>query len=62
MHDAVPRAMHEAGQRGVVLLSPACASYGLFRNYEHRGEMFMDAVVRLAEAMVGTPEPGATIG
>ena len=55
MHDAVSAALHQAGKQGVVLLSPACASYGLFRNYEHRGEVFMDAVDRLRRA-VGEPQ------
>ena len=58
MHDAVATALHEAGSQGVVLLSPACASYGLFLNYEHRGEMFMDAVERLRSAMIETPAAG----
>ena len=55
MHDAVSTALHQAGESGVVLLSPACASYGLFRNYEHRGDMFMDAVERLGLAVEETP-------
>jgi len=31
-----------------VMLSPACASYDMFRNYVHRAEIFVQAVMRLA--------------
>jgi UDP-N-acetylmuramoylalanine--D-glutamate ligase len=31
----------------VVLLSPACASFDLFKNYEDRGDQFRKAVLEL---------------
>jgi UDP-N-acetylmuramoylalanine--D-glutamate ligase len=44
---ASARAIAERGD--VVLLSPACASYDMFRNFEHRGEVFTAIVRGLAE-------------
>ncbi|MEP7253363.1 MAG: UDP-N-acetylmuramoyl-L-alanine--D-glutamate ligase [Ginsengibacter sp.] len=42
--DAVTSAFHFADKGDVVLLSPACASFDLFKNYEDRGKQFKDAV------------------
>ncbi|MBK8711475.1 MAG: UDP-N-acetylmuramoyl-L-alanine--D-glutamate ligase [Niastella sp.] len=45
--DAVKAAFHFAGKGDVVLLSPACASFDLFKNYEDRGNQFKQAVKNL---------------
>ncbi len=44
MQDAVYQAQQLSQAGNVVLLSPACASFDMFDNYEHRGQMFMEAV------------------
>ncbi|MBD2715416.1 UDP-N-acetylmuramoyl-L-alanine--D-glutamate ligase [Microvirga sp. STR05] len=46
---AVRRAAELAEKGDVVLLSPACASFDLFRNYEDRGRQFAAAVARFAD-------------
>jgi UDP-N-acetylmuramoylalanine--D-glutamate ligase len=42
--EAVKSSFHLADKGDVVLLSPACASFDLFKNYEDRGNQFKDAV------------------
>ncbi len=44
MEEAVRMAYNLAGKDEVVLLSPACASFDLFENYEDRGSQFKRAV------------------
>ena len=44
---AIPAARAEAEPGSVVLLSPACASYDQYRNFEERGDHFR----RLVEAL-----------
>ena len=44
MNDAVRRARALAQSGDAVLLSPACASFDMFRNYEHRAQAFVAAV------------------
>jgi UDP-N-acetylmuramoylalanine--D-glutamate ligase len=47
LEDAVLSSNREAVNGDVVLLSPACASFDMFNNYEHRGKVFKEAVNKL---------------
>lgn len=42
---AVELAIKMAKRPGVVLLSTACASFGMFKNYKQRGQLFKEAVL-----------------
>lgn len=51
MNDAVRQSAAQAQPGDAVLMSPACASFDMFRNYVHRAEVFISAVRSLeAEA------------
>ncbi|MBS3930777.1 MAG: UDP-N-acetylmuramoyl-L-alanine--D-glutamate ligase [Sphingomonadales bacterium] len=54
MCEAIREAMEAAQPGDVVLLSPACASFDQFRDYEARGDAFRQIVQALS-----TPEPAA---
>ncbi len=47
MEDVIMSAVKEAREGEIVLLSPACASFDMFNNYEHRGKVFKEAVNKL---------------
>ena len=55
--DAVAQAHRLAQPGDAVLLSPACASFDMFRNYVHRAEVFVEAVNRLAAEKTAQPSP-----
>jgi UDP-N-acetylmuramoylalanine--D-glutamate ligase len=49
MEQAVSLATQRAHAGDAVLMSPACASFDMFRNYEHRAEVFRAAVQAAAD-------------
>ena len=46
--DAIKNAFDLAEEGDCVLMSPACASFDQFENYEHRGSFFKDVVNKLS--------------
>lgn len=55
--DAVDEAHRLAHPGDAVLLSPACASFDMFRNYIHRAEVFVAAVNTLASTLASSEAP-----
>ena len=51
LHAAVQKAFRSAASGDTVLLSPACASWDMVKNFEERGEVFKSAVISLKEAL-----------
>jgi UDP-N-acetylmuramoylalanine--D-glutamate ligase len=51
--EAVSEAAKKAASGDIVLLSPACSSFDQFRNYQHRGEVFRQAVASLGRTTNG---------
>jgi UDP-N-acetylmuramoylalanine--D-glutamate ligase len=54
--EAVAEAARNATSGDVVLLSPACSGLDQFRNYQHRGQMFCEAVKSIGRGEVA-PNP-----
>jgi UDP-N-acetylmuramoylalanine--D-glutamate ligase len=50
MYAAVALADKRVKPNEKVILSPACASFDMFNDYQHRGEVFMEAVRSLSSS------------
>jgi UDP-N-acetylmuramoylalanine--D-glutamate ligase len=62
MEAAVKSAFSKAAAGDIVLLAPACASFDMFKSFEHRGEVFKASVLGLtADAKAGQMSSDATL-
>jgi UDP-N-acetylmuramoylalanine--D-glutamate ligase len=52
MEDAIAKAMKISTAGDTILLSPACASFDMYKNYEERGNDFIDIVKRLEKGQL----------
>jgi UDP-N-acetylmuramoylalanine--D-glutamate ligase len=62
LKDAVQAAASRAAPGDIVLLSPACASFDMFRDYGHRALVFVAAVRELARVNTVMPASDANVG
>jgi UDP-N-acetylmuramoylalanine--D-glutamate ligase len=60
MEEAVQAAAARANPGDAVLLSPACASFDMFRDYEHRADVFREAVQSWADSPRGLGDSSTT--
>lgn len=53
INDIVVESKNQAESGDVVIFSPACASFDMFKNYKDRGEKFKNAVLQLSSGKIG---------
>lgn len=58
LEKAVAHAARDAKDNGVVLLSPACASFDQYKNFEVRGDAFVEIVSKLPRALMTQTDIG----
>ncbi len=51
--EAVEMGFENSKSGEVVLLAPACTSFDMFENFEHRGQIFKEEVKKLSEKIKG---------
>ncbi|MBF0320833.1 MAG: UDP-N-acetylmuramoyl-L-alanine--D-glutamate ligase [Nitrospirae bacterium] len=61
MYEAVMKSKEIAQYGDIVLLSPACASFDMFKDFEDRGSVFKEAVLRLPGSRTALEAVGASV-